>query len=63
MKLWITRSKSGSLCLSDREPKIEDGNVMLDTRGNTYAIDEALFATEVTLENSPQIVELKLVEK
>lgn len=63
MEFWITRSRNGSLYLSDREPKVEEGSVMLDTSGNTYVIDEALFAMEVTFENSPQRVELKLIEE
>ena len=63
MKFWITRSKNGCLYLSDRKPKVEDGSIMLDTRGNIYVIDEDLFATEVTFENSPKRVELKLIEE
>ena len=63
MEYWIARSKNGCLYLSDRQPKIEGISVMLDTRCNNYVIDEALFAREVTFENSPKRVELKLIEE
>lgn len=63
MEFWITRSKNGCLFLSDRKPKIEGESVMLDISGNSYVIDEDLFATEVTFENSSKRVELKLIEE
>ena len=61
MKLWIARSKRGFLFLYDYEPfESEDGR--WETYGNCYSISDDLFP-EVTYENSPQEIELKLVQK
>ena len=58
MKLWIAREKYGNMCLYDTKP-IKDGEYW-NSVGNYYLIDRHLFP-EVTLENSPQLVEIKLV--
>lgn len=64
MKLWIARDSYG-LWLFDNKPK----NVIINgdkwcqiTTGNRYDLDDKLFP-EVTFENSPQIVEFKLVKE
>lgn len=61
MKLWITRDYMG-LWLYTTKPlfnpdknEFEDGNML-------YINDDKLFP-EVTFENSPQMVELKLVKE
>ena len=59
MKLWIARDRYG-LWLLETNPYIN--NDMFTCDGNVYRIDDDLFP-EVTFENSPMQVELKLVEK
>ena len=60
MELWIARDEIG-LGLYDTEPFLEyDGS--WSSSGNWYEIDEKLFP-EVTFENSPKRVELKLIEE
>ena len=61
MELWIARDRDGVLCLFDCEPFKNDYGCWA-TYGNCYVIDDYLFP-EVTFENSPQQVELKLIEK
>ena len=74
MKLWIARDKSGSLNLYARKPieiggyfYIHDGYTKIDYGTRLSAgwyingINRNLFQS-VTFENSPQQVELKLVE-
>lgn len=65
MKLWIARDEDGMLCIFGEEPYLVKlkglGMVWQSDRAFTR-IDEKAFP-EVTLENSPQEVELKLVEK
>lgn len=59
MKLWIARDEDGDLYLYEREPIKE-----IDYYYSSYAsikIDNNLFP-EVTFENNPQEVELKLVK-
>lgn len=60
MKLWIARDKNGDLSLYDVEPT-ENGFGCWESSGNEYEIDWRLFP-EVTYENSPQQVEIKLIE-
>ena len=61
MKLWIARDLDGDLwlCNSELEKKF-GGFVPTDNNCDIMAIDNDLFP-EVTFENSPQIVEVKLV--
>ena len=59
MKLWIARDEDGDLYLYEREPNRE-----FDYFYSSYVyirIDENLFP-EVTFENSPKQVELKLID-
>ena len=59
MKLWIARDKDGMLLIHFYEPIIDGLEwISLDYR----VIDKSLFP-EVTFENSPQEVELKLIKK
>lgn len=61
MKLWIARNERGFLFLYDDEP-YKNGYGRWETSGNSYSIDDDLFP-EVTFENSPQEVELKLINQ
>lgn len=63
MKLWIARNISGKLTLFEEEPYVVDGDWgTWRTYGSCMVIDKELFP-EVTFENSPQKVELKLIKK
>ena len=63
MKLWIARDKDGLIYLFTSEPEY---NIIYD-RWESYDSEQIelgiLCFPEVTFENSPQEVELKLVEK
>jgi hypothetical protein len=63
MKLWIARDKDGSLYLYSEEPSLilTEFADAWEGRG-IRAIDDRLFP-EVTFENSPQQVEIKLVKE
>ena len=60
MEFWIAREILGNLYLYNTEPYL-DGEEW-NSKGNYYLIDKHLF-TEVTFENSPQMVEIKLVKE
>jgi hypothetical protein len=57
MKLWIARSKEGELTLHHKKPMYRDGYGWT----SVCAIFNSKEFPEVTFENSPQEVELKLV--
>ena len=62
MKLWIARDMDGALTLFEDKPyknQIMPG--LFESYSNEYLIDSELFP-EITFENSPQQVELKLIE-
>lgn len=62
MKMWISRSANGDLQLHSDKPLLLDECecwTSFFTDGEDYSIDYKLFP-EVTYENSPQKVELKL---
>lgn len=67
MKLWVARNKSGTLVLWFNKPVKQgdawysnDGFFILDSvQSPTFG--EVIPFPEVTFENSPQMVELKLV--
>ena len=61
MKMWIARDKDGLLCLFEIKPFLNI-NKDWDSDDNYIVIDEILFP-EVTFENSPQLVEVKLVKE
>lgn len=56
MKFWIARAKNGVLTLHCSKPNERNG-------GNIIAILGDKYFPEVTFENSPQEVELKLVNQ
>ena len=59
MKMWIARDKSGALYLHAREP-YKEGNCFFN-RNDGYIKISARDFPEVTFENSPMEVELKLI--
>lgn len=60
MKLWIARDLDGILCLYKSKPYLDMYNDW-DSDDNCFVINKRQFP-EVTFENSPQEVELNLVE-
>lgn len=62
MKFWIVRDYDGTLGLldGDKKPRVILGEWIPNK--NYYSIDRRLFP-EVTYDNSPQEVELKLANK
>lgn len=65
MKLWIARDITGELCLHTKKPSVpnEPGYAFWNTEdGLSYDINPGLFP-EVTFENSPQEIEIKLIKK
>ena len=61
MKFWVARDEDGILCLFEIKPFLNINNDW-DSDDNYFVIDENQFP-EVTFENSPQQVELKLVKE
>lgn len=59
MKLWIARDKDDCLYLYDRIPEKATDMFFERDKGNSLFIGKSIFP-EVTFENSPQEVELKL---
>lgn len=63
MKLWIARDKNNDLHLYNRLPSLDYYGTSFDADSDEYlTLDEDSFP-EVTFENSPQMVEIKLVKK
>lgn len=62
MKLWIARDKNGLLTIYNEKPELYDGEYW-DGDYNTQVIDipKEMFP-EVTFENSPQEVGIKLIK-
>lgn len=58
MKIWIARDLGGRLSLHCERPRYINGKGWV----NVWAIPDSDLFPEVTFENSPQEVELKLVE-
>ena len=69
MKLFIARDKDGTLCLYDKEPKLSEeieGVWVSSQYGDEFinvVVLPSEYFPEVTLDNSPQEVELKLVKE
>ena len=68
MGLWIARDKDGSLWLYDNEPVLRSENswgVRPKPNGETKPAKQLQdwYFPEVTFENSPQLVEIKLVKE
>ena len=61
MKLWIARDKNGGLYLHFDKPTTDYGKCYF-TSMRAVVISRDLFP-DVTFENSPQMVELKLVKE
>ena len=59
MKMWIARNAEGWLYLHDMEPVLVGSD--WESLRDRYIIDSRIFP-EVTFENSPMEVELKLIE-
>lgn len=66
MKIWIARDRDGMLYLYEDEPKLAYSNYSnahyFDSANGCYDLPIDLFP-QVTFENSPQEVELKLVNE
>lgn len=61
MKLWIARDKDGYLYLYDKKPIQEKDYFDSNTKGQYNTLLHSSYFPEVTFENSPKEVELKLV--
>lgn len=69
MKLWIARSESGLIAIYKRKPYkkydcfTKDWDWRIDnSTGDYMCLQDGAFP-EITFENSPQEVELKLIEE
>lgn len=62
MKFWVARDLDGELKLYNEQPIIMNGWFSPKRGFEALKLNEQLF-TEVTFENSPQEVELKLINK
>lgn len=60
MKLWIARDEDGLIYLYMKKPPLIEH--YFDTKYLIGEMDETSFP-EITFENSPQLVEIKLVEE
>lgn len=63
MEYYITRDKSGILMVSEKEPKLWENNKEFVVEDGEYMILPEDEFPEVTFENSPMKVELKLIKK
>ena len=64
MKFWVSRDLDGPLVLSDKLPYLPNKSYdffCFDNGARLYFLDRNMFP-EVTFENSPKEVEIKLVE-
>ena len=61
MKLWIARDRSDILRIYYNKPKVNHKTQEIISHGEYYEISINSFP-EVTFENSPQEVEIKLVK-
>lgn len=59
MKFWIARDMDGVLFLYDEIPE-KDGEYFTPTGSRDIPLDDRMFP-EITFENSPREIELKLV--
>lgn len=66
MELWIARNQDGSLWLHEEKPSLvydEERRKWYYEKGGFLDFYDETFFPEVTFENSPKRVELKLVEE
>ena len=63
MKLWVARDENGELCLFDDKPTMSVSKTRWLSPANVefMLLDSALLP-ELTFDNSPQEVELKMVD-
>lgn len=63
MKLWVARDKNNDLHLYNRLPSLDYYGTSFDADSDEYlTLDEDSFP-EVTFENSPQMVEVKMIKE
>ena len=62
MKLWIARDENGCLYLYNKPPRLERCYFLPQKGYDFLQLDSELFP-DVTFENSPQEVEIKLVNE
>lgn len=64
MKVWIARDKNGALWVYEKAPlyACEFGEFYCEFGELNSELDKRFFP-EITFENSPRLVEIKLVEK
>lgn len=62
MKLWIARDKDGDIYLHRNKPYLRTAEIWTCDDQEYFLLEEETFP-EVTFENSPQEVELKLKNK
>lgn len=62
MKLWIARDENGALFLYDKKPIKKNSRFDVNIFIHAYRISGHNFP-EITFENSPQLVEVKLVKE
>ena len=62
MKLWIARNIDNTLALFQSKPVLDDLN-WNETLNEDYMFIPEYLYPEVTFENSPQMVEIKLVKE
>jgi hypothetical protein len=63
MKLWIARDKYGDLFIFTNEPLWCGNECWCDSKNGDFMLINKNSFPEVTFDNSPVQVELKLVEK
>ena len=61
MNLWIARDLNGKLFLYDKKPSKGMRGFSVSMSTHSYCISPSNFP-EVTFENSPQLVEIKLIK-
>ena len=62
MELWIARDRDDILRIYDNKPKVDKRKQEIISIGGYYDININLFP-DVTFENSPQKIELKLKDE
>ena len=60
MRFWIARDIDGILRIYDNKPKVYKRKQEIISIGGYYDININLFP-QITFENSPQLVEIKLI--
>lgn len=63
MKLWIARDKVGYLYLYDKKPMREEDYFDSNDEGKYNTLLHSSYFPEITFENSPQQIDLKLINE